>query len=80
MLQIFDPKTSKEDFKKAIKLNYRAKDAYLNLGVIECFYNDSLAINYFDIVLNMDSMDRKAKLFRKEAVQRLRISNKTIEL
>lgn len=79
-LQIFDPETSKEDFKKAIKLNYRAKDAYLNLGVIECFYNDSLAIKYFDIVLNMDSTDAKVRLFRKEAVERLRISSKTIEL
>lgn len=79
-LQIFDPKTSKEDFENAIRLGYRIKDSYLNLGVIECFYNDSLAIKYFDTVLRIDSTNVKAKLYREEAVKRLNKHSQTIEL
>lgn len=79
-LQIFDPRTSKEDFENAIRLGYRVKDSYLNLGIIECFYNDSLAIKYFDAVLNIDSTDVKAKILRMEAAKRLNKHTNRIEL
>lgn len=79
-LQIFDPRTSKEDFENAIRLDYRVKDSYLNLGVIECFYNDSLAIKYFDAVLDIDSTDVKAKMYREDAARRLIKHTNTIEL
>lgn len=79
-VQLSDDESSKKDFKNAIRFNYRVKDAYLNLGVLECFYNDSLAIKYFDVVLDMDSADIKANMYRKEAMKRLKRKNKTIEL
>lgn len=78
--QTSDTKTSKKDFKNAIRFNYKVKDAYLNLGVLECFYNDSLAIKYFDIALNMDSTDEKAKTYREEAIKRLNKYNNIIEI
>lgn len=79
-LQLFDPRTSKEDFENAVRLGYRVKDSYLNLGAIECFYNDSLAVKYFDAVLDIDSTDVKAKMYRREAIQRLNKHTNTIEL
>lgn len=79
-VQTFDPRLSKEDFENAIKFGYRIKDSYVNLGIIECFYNDSLAIKYFDIALRMDSNDTEANMYRDEAMKRLRIRNKIIDL
>jgi tetratricopeptide (TPR) repeat protein len=70
--QLFNPKTSENDYKKAIRFNYRVKDAYFSLGVNETFYNDSLALKYFNIVLAMDSTYEKAKTLKKEAIERLK--------
>ena len=77
--QMDDFESAKKDYRKSIILNYRIKDAYLNLGILECITNDSLAIIYFNNVLNIDSTNVKAKAYRKQAIKRLNLlHNKVI--
>ena len=71
-LQMNNFESAKKDYLKAVEFNYRVADAYLSLGILECTYNDSLAVKYFDQVLSIDSTNRKAKALRIGAIMRLK--------
>lgn len=74
-VQMDDFESAKKDYHKAVEFNYRIIDAYLNLGILECITNDSLAVGYFNNVLSIDSSNVKAKAYRSQAIKRLNLSN-----
>lgn len=60
------------DFLKTIDLGYKKSKAYLNLGVIYTFLNDSIALKYFNKSLQEDSNYEKAKYQIELCEERIR--------
>lgn len=58
--QMFLYNESCEDYKTAVKLNYRVKDSYLNLGLNYYNIDDSLSIYYFNKCMEIDSSNQIA--------------------
>jgi hypothetical protein len=61
-----------KDFLKAINLGYKRKVAFLNIGVIYTFLNDSIALDYFIKSLQEDSNYGKAKYEVKLCKERIK--------
>lgn len=63
LLQLTEAKNKPaiNDFLTAIKLGFKRKVAYLDLGVIYTFLNDNIALEYFTKSLNEDSNYERAK-------------------
>lgn len=56
-------KGSKMDFLESVKLNYRTKDSYYNIGCIYAIQNiDSEALRYFELASDLDSTDLGVKI------------------
>lgn len=60
--QIDNREQSVADFKRAIELNHRVSDAYLNIGNRYMYRNDSLALYNYRKSLQADSSNKKAAI------------------
>jgi len=65
--QLFDFEGSTEDYLKSIELGYRLKDTYHNLSLnSRSQFNDTLALQYINNALSIDSLDTELLKLKKE--------------
>ena len=67
---------STKDYLKAIELNYLKGSCYFNLGLINCYTDDSTALDYFKKAIEIEPKMDKYRLEYEECLERLKVSKK----
>jgi tetratricopeptide (TPR) repeat protein len=80
---INDQMASKEEtsgYLKAIELGYHLNSAYFNLGITNCYTNDSLALVYLNKCYELDPNKIGLKLIISKCEERIRMKEEAINL
>ncbi len=73
-MKLFDATNAKINFMDALRLNYRIGSCNYNLGLLNCFTNDSLALEYFKESLRIEPERDDVRKEYNECLERLKTS------
>ena len=73
-MNLYSLDLSTEDYLKAASLKYREADSYFDIGLNNMFYNDSIAIVYFNKALQLNPHDLSAIEEKEDCEKRIKLT------